>query len=125
DARIIAATHRDLRARVRSGEFREDLYYRLAVVEVAVPPLRERREDIPLLVERMLGTMQPPRGWGDLPANALELLTAHAWPGNVRELRNVVARLVLFPGGGAEFVPDPGSASTAPSLSALLRLPLR
>ncbi|AUX42680.1 ATPase AAA [Sorangium cellulosum] len=97
DARIVAATHRDLQGRIASGAFREDLYYRLAVVEAIVPPLRERKEDIPLLVERFLAAQVPPRSLDDLPPNALELLRGHHWPGNVRELRNTVARLVLFP----------------------------
>ena len=70
---------------------------RLAVVEVNVPALRERKEDIPALVDRFLGAHDPPRTLAELPANALALLAGHDWPGNVRELRNVVARLLLFP----------------------------
>ncbi|UQA63538.1 sigma 54-interacting transcriptional regulator [Polyangium aurulentum] len=97
DARIVAATHRDLQGRVAAGTFREDLYYRLAVVEAMVPPLRERKEDIPLLVERFLAAQSPPLTLADLPPNAMDLLKAHHWPGNVRELRNTVTRLVLFP----------------------------
>lgn len=97
DARIVAATHRNLRRRVDEGAFRADLYYRLAVVEVSVPALRERKEDIPVLVERFLTAQVPPRKLSDLPPHALALLESHDWPGNVRELRNMVARLVLFP----------------------------
>ncbi len=97
DARIVAATHRDLAAKIASREFREDLYYRLAVVEVLVPPLRERKVDIPLLVERFLAAHVPPHSLDDLPPNALSMLESHHWPGNVRELRNAAARLVLFP----------------------------
>ncbi len=97
DARIVAATHRDLRARIAEGKFREDLYYRLAVVEARLPALRERREDVPLLVEHFLKAYDPPRAPSDLPPHALAMLTAHTYPGNVRELRNIVARLVLFP----------------------------
>lgn len=97
DARIVAATHRDLPGRVTTGAFREDLYYRLAVVEATIPPLRDRKEDIPLIVGRFLATQVPSRTLADLPANTLELLKAHHWPGNVRELRNTVARLLLFP----------------------------
>ena len=96
DARVIAATHRDLRGAARRGEFREDLYYRLAVLEARVPALRERPEDLPALVARFLASYDPPRALADLPANALALLAAHAFPGNVRELRNLVARLVVF-----------------------------
>ncbi len=127
NARIIAATHRDLRSRLASGDFREDLYYRLAVVEAVVPPLRERREDIPLLVEAMLKDQDPPRTLADLPPHALALLESHAWPGNVRELRNTIARLVLFPHLGSLAI---GQESGRPAASAgvgavLARLPLR
>ncbi|NUO53386.1 MAG: sigma 54-interacting transcriptional regulator [Polyangiaceae bacterium] len=128
DVRIVAATHRDLRARVAAGQFREDLYYRLAVVEALIPPLRDRRDDIPLLVEHFLASQSPPRTWADLPPNAVELLRAHEWPGNVRELRNTVARLILFPTS----VPASGPTSARPGAfdgnaqgAALLGLPLR
>lgn len=97
DVRVIAATHRDLRVMVREHTFREDLYYRLSVIEQRVPALRERTEDIELLVERFLREYTPPRSWDDLPEGALSLLERHSFPGNVRELRNLVARLVLFP----------------------------
>jgi DNA-binding NtrC family response regulator len=97
DARVIAATHRNLRARVRDGSFRQDLYYRLAVVEVRVPALRERKDDVAALVEHFLAAHDPPRTLADLPPDALSLLVAQSFPGNVRELRNMVARLVLFP----------------------------
>jgi DNA-binding NtrC family response regulator len=95
DVRAIAATNRDLEAEVRNGNFRSDLFHRLAVVRVRIPPLRERREDIPFLVEAMLGE----RGARASPA-ALDLLQEHDWPGNVRELRNVIerARAVTPPG---------------------------
>jgi len=96
DVRIVAATHRDLPARAAAGEFRADLYYRLAVAEVRIPALRDRREDIPLLVERLLAGRDPPATIADLPPNALPMLTAHNWPGNVRELRNMLARILLF-----------------------------
>jgi DNA-binding NtrC family response regulator len=97
DVRIIAATHRDLRAGVAEGTFREDLFYRLAVLEARVPSLAERKDDLELLVEHFLATSVPARTMLDLPAGAMALLTAHDWPGNVRELRNTVARLVHFP----------------------------
>jgi two-component system, NtrC family, response regulator GlrR len=125
DARVVAATHRDLQSRVQSGAFREDLYYRLAVVLAIVPPLRERKDDIPLLVERFLAAQTPPRTLGDLPPTALEMLKAHHWPGNVRELRNTVARLTLFPDQGDQAIvrsaPRPGEVG----LGELGRLPLR
>ena len=125
DVRVVAATHRDLRARVAAGTFREDLYYRLAVVEATIPPLRERRDDIPLLVEHFLAAKDPPRTWADLPPNAAEMLSAHNWPGNVRELRNTVSRLVLFPSTDPmvqERSQAPGPSGLAPSLVAM---PLR
>ncbi len=94
--------------RVAEGSFREDLYYRIAVVEVRVPLLRECKEDIPALVERFLASRDPPRALSDVPPHAMALLEAHAIPGNVRELRNLVARLILrlaagvpVAGGGA------------------------
>ena len=98
DVRIVAATHRDLAAEVAAGRFRQDLYYRLQVVTVALPALRERREDIPLLVDRLLSraareTGKQVRGVSDA---ALELLLAHAWPGNVRELGHVIERAVVL-----------------------------
>jgi transcriptional regulator with PAS, ATPase and Fis domain len=127
DARVIAATHRDLRARVTSGAFREDLYYRLAVVEAVVPPLRDRKDDIPLLVERFLAAQTPACTIADLPPNAMEMLRAHSWPGNVRELRNTVARLILFPHMGEEAIDQLAAARTGGSegLGAVLKLPLR
>jgi transcriptional regulator with PAS, ATPase and Fis domain len=97
DARVVAATHRNLRARAVEGTFRKDLYYRLAVIELHVPALRERADDIPMLVERFLAARDPPGALSDLPPETISLLKAYDWPGNVRELRNVVARLVLFP----------------------------
>ncbi len=97
DARIVVATHRNLRAMVAEGKFREDLYYRLSVVEIPVPPLRDRRDDIPLLVERFLSMRNPPTQLAELPPETIPMLLAYDWPGNVRELRNVVARMVLFP----------------------------
>jgi two-component system, NtrC family, response regulator GlrR len=96
-ARVIAATHRNLRANIANGSFREDLYYRLAVVEMHVPALRDRKEDIPLLVEHLLQKQQPGIRASAFPQHAMNLLMAHDWPGNVRELRNVVTRLLLFP----------------------------
>ena len=125
DARVVAATHRDLPSRVAGGSFREDLYYRLAVVEAVVPPLRERRDDIPLLVERFLAAQSPPRTLADLPPNALDMLKAHHWPGNVRELRNTVARLTLFPDLGEQAIVRTSPRSGEGGLGDLLRLPLR
>lgn len=112
DARIIAATHRNLRAKAAEGSFREDLYYRLAVVEVHAPSLRERMDDIEVLVERFLTARDPPCALSDLPPNTVSLLQAYDWPGNVRELRNVVARMVLFPELIAELIGPLAQSST-------------
>lgn len=98
DVRVIASTHRDLRAEVRAGRFREDLYFRLAVVELVIPPLRERAEDIAPLIESVRQRLCREYAVGEVrfdPA-LLSALAAHAWPGNVRELENAVARLLTF-----------------------------
>lgn len=97
-ARVVAATHRNLEAMVAESRFREDLYYRLAVSTVRVPPLRERRADVPLLVEHLIGRLslelhKPVRG---IEESALRRLQAYDWPGNVRELENVLTRAMLL-----------------------------
>jgi DNA-binding NtrC family response regulator len=97
DVRVIAATHRNLEAMIREGKFREDLYHRLNVVWLQLPPLRERREDIPLLVQHFLHKYAADFG-NESPAissDALALLQADSWPGNVRELENMTRRLLL------------------------------
>jgi len=100
DVRVIAATHRDLRADVNTKRFRADLYYRLAVIRVTVPPLRERRDDIPLLASHFAQEALGNRARPPLPPQTLEALfgelTRHDWPGNVRELRNVVERAAIL-----------------------------
>jgi two-component system, NtrC family, response regulator len=101
DVRLIAATHHDLETAVREGRFREDLYYRLRVVEVALPPLRERREDIPLLIDRFLkdAAERFARPLRSLTGEALRACVAHEWKGNVRELKSAVEQaLLLAPG---------------------------
>ena len=109
DVRIIAATHRDLEEMVAAGTFREDLYYRLNVVPIEMPPLRERREDIPLLISelnnRLVGRGMSARGFSD---DALKVMMSYDWPGNVRELANVVERcsiLVADPEAGLSDLP--------------------
>src|SRR6185295_5840016 len=88
---------RNLKSEVDKGRFREDLYFRVAVVPVTLPPLRERREDIPLLVEAFLDKMADASGSRpQLPPGGLQLLAAHDWPGNVRELRNMIERMVYL-----------------------------
>ena len=103
DVRVLAATHRDLEADVKRGRFREDLYYRLKVVEIAIPALRERREDLPALVDRFLGDLAERLGRPKkaIRAAALARLAAWAWPGNVRELRNVVEQAAVLATGDA------------------------
>jgi two-component system response regulator GlrR len=125
DARVVAATHRDLLGCVAAGTFREDLYYRLAVVEAIVPPLRERTEDISLLVQRFLASQMPPRSLHDLPPNAIELLRGHSWPGNVRELRNTVARLILFPYLGEQAFTKSTERTEEALVAKVTALPLR
>ena len=115
DVRIVAATNRDLSLQVERGLFREDLYYRLAVIEVVMPPLRDRPEDLALLVEHMLGARGRPMS---LEAETLALLGQYDWPGNVRELRNVVERAAILDEGPASIsVPQRGRASPSPSLA--------
>jgi nitrogen regulation protein NR(I) len=98
DVRVIAATHRDLESAMRQKEFREDLYYRLSVVVIALPPLRQRREDIPDLVRYFLQKHGPELGNPEpsIHPEALDFLQAQAWPGNVRELENVVRKALLL-----------------------------
>src|SRR3954468_24220977 len=98
DARIIAATNRDLGAEVEAGRFREDLYYRLNVIALTAPPLRSRREDVPLLVDHFLGVYCTKNGRARLtvPSEVLHKLMDYSWPGNVRELENVVERAAVL-----------------------------
>ena len=129
DVRVVAATNRDLAAAVSANGFREDLYFRLAVIPIDVPPLRERAEDVPLLVEHFAArlaheTGRRPQAFG---AAALEALRRYAFPGNVRELRNLVERLLIMnPGAtiGAEQVraelPGAGAPAAAPAEAATL-----
>jgi two-component system response regulator HydG len=114
-ARVVAATQRDLASDVRAGRFRADLFYRLDVIRIAIPPLRERRDDIPPLCAALLARIAvrhgvaPPR----LGAGAVEALVCHAWPGNVRELENALERLIAR---------APGSAVTGAEVREVLHL---
>jgi two-component system, NtrC family, nitrogen regulation response regulator NtrX len=98
NVRVVVATHRDLEARVREEKFRQDLFHRIYVFPLTLPPLRERHEDIPPLVEHFSAQVCAQNGWKPVPftADAMEALQLYAWPGNVRELRNMVERLMLL-----------------------------
>jgi transcriptional regulator with PAS, ATPase and Fis domain len=98
---VVAATNRDLRRMVAEGTFQEDLYYRLSVIPIEIPPLRDRREDVPLLVEHFLAKHGPRAGRRveGLADGVMDLLQAHEWPGNVRELENTVERAVVLSRG--------------------------
>ena len=112
DVRVIAATNRDLEAAIRAGQFREDLYYRLNVIEVRVPPLRERREEIPALVGHLMTRFKKEYGSTlNLPATTLRAFIDYSWPGNVRELENTLKRIVVL--GNAEHIPQEIAASLA------------
>jgi transcriptional regulator with GAF, ATPase, and Fis domain len=96
NVRVIAATNRDLREMIKQGTFREDLFYRLNVIHIVVPPLRDRREDIPVLANEFLNQFAGARsGITGVSAEAMKALTEYSWPGNVRELENVIERLVV------------------------------
>jgi two-component system, NtrC family, response regulator AtoC len=101
DVRLIAATNRDLKQLIAEGKFREDLYYRLAVVPIALPALRERREDVPLLVRHFIEKYDQRLGKKveGIEDEALQLLMSYSWPGNIRELENLMERSVLFADG--------------------------
>jgi DNA-binding NtrC family response regulator len=111
DVRVVAATHRDLEKEIDAGRFRRDLYYRLAVVLVTVPPLRDRLDDIPFLARHFVQQMG--RGDFELPRALLARFAAYHWPGNVRELRNLVERALA----GADIDPLPQEPQAARALS--------
>ena len=98
NVRVVVATHRDLEARVREEKFRQDLFHRIHVFPLVLPPLRERRDDIPALVEHFAAQVCAQNGWKPVPftADAIAEMQSHPWPGNVRELRNMVERLMLL-----------------------------
>ncbi|HTS34147.1 MAG TPA: sigma-54 dependent transcriptional regulator [Candidatus Solibacter sp.] len=124
NVRVVVATHRDLEARVREEKFRQDLFHRIYVFPLVLPPLRERREDIPALVEHFAAQVCAQNGWKPIPftRDAMDALQSHPWPGNVRELRNMVERLMLLATEGQVDLPtvqlalpkasSSGSAST-------------
>ena len=101
DARVVAATNRDLEAEVQKGHFREDLYYRLNVLRIALPPLRERRDDFPALIAHFLDRYRPAPGAppAKISGPAMRQLIAGDWPGNVRQLENSIQQAVVLSGG--------------------------
>jgi two-component system nitrogen regulation response regulator GlnG len=116
DVRVIAATHRDLRALAGEGKFRPDLFYRLAVCTIDLPPLRERREDLPILARHFLARYSREFGMTvqDLAPDAMAQLTSHTWPGNIRELQSVMKQALLRASGNvllAAFLPDLASGT--------------
>jgi len=131
DVRVLAASNRDLASAARDSKFREDLYYRLNVFTVQLPPLRERPEDIPLFVDHFLGELEAPpnKVVTGIGAGCLEALKAYAWPGNVRELRNVIERALIVTRGpliSIEDLPPAFNATrpTTPSFEIRLGTPL-
>jgi two-component system nitrogen regulation response regulator NtrX len=132
DARVLAATNKDLQTEIRSGTFREDLYFRLNVIPIFVPPLRERREDIPLLADHFMAEFA--REYGrrakTFDSAALAAMQRYSWPGNVRELRNVIERLMIMVPGDAitasdlGFLDQVGSAPSDVSVPGAVRLTL-
>ncbi len=102
DVRVIAATHRDLKADVIAGKFRQDLFYRLNVFPIQVPPLRDRRDDIPLLLNYFIERYAKTAGTKvkSIRKHTIELLQSYDWPGNIRELQNVIERAILLSEGG-------------------------
>jgi DNA-binding NtrC family response regulator len=123
DVRVTAASHRDLDEAVRAGRFRQDLYYRLAVVRLEVPPLRARLDDLPALVAHFLARMGAP----PLDAASMAVLAGHAWPGNVRQLRNVLEHAVALAGAGAPTIraADLATPAALATPSDLLTLPYK
>jgi formate hydrogenlyase transcriptional activator len=122
DTRIIVATHRNLERRIAEGAFREDLFYRLNVFPINVPPLRERREDIPLLVMRFVDEFSKAfaKSIEVIPRENMAALQQYSWPGNIRELRNVVERAMIVATGPRLTIPVPVSTAAATSRSARL-----
>lgn len=132
DVRIVAATNRDLKREVEAGHFREDLYYRLSVFPVHIPPLRERREDIPKLALHFItqSARRMNRRVPRITQAVLNQLAAHDWPGNVRELQNVVKRAVILSQGSSlrihlQPTPSRESSTLLPSISSAVRLTTR
>jgi transcriptional regulator with GAF, ATPase, and Fis domain len=117
DVRIIAASNQNLEKEVAAGSFRQDLYYRLNVFPITVPPLRDRTEDIPLLVWAFVNdfSKQMGRQIDTIPAKIMEALERHFWPGNVRELKNLIERAMIITQGTTLTIPDMEAQADFPS----------
>jgi DNA-binding NtrC family response regulator len=116
DIRVVAATNRDLATEVRAGRFRQDLFYRLDVVRITIPPLRERREDVKLLVAHFMAQLSSRLGVAPIPLDrdTIVRMATHDWPGNIRELRNLVERALIlgyFPTDAFGTLPPPPALS--------------
>jgi two-component system response regulator AtoC len=138
DVRVVAATNRDLPAEITAGRFREDLYYRLNVIEIRIPPLRERREEIPVLIDHFLATANAAYGRSvEIPPMTRRRLLDYPWPGNIRQLENIVKRIVVLgtttgleqelaaSGTGATPTAAVSQASAGPSVEADGRMDLK
>jgi DNA-binding NtrC family response regulator len=113
DVRVISATHKDLAKEVKEGKFREDLFYRLNIIHIQIPPLRERKEDIPILVEHFLSLFRARGLEKRIDEKVMKMLMEHSWPGNVRELQNIVERMVILSDGEViKDLPPLGGPST-------------
>jgi transcriptional regulator with GAF, ATPase, and Fis domain len=114
NVRIIATTNRELEQEVKNGKFRKDLFYRLSVFPIVIPPLRERREDIPLLVRAVVKEFQKKMGKEieNIPKTTMQALQSYSWPGNVRELRNLIEHAMILSKGKALRVHVPNRASS-------------
>ena len=117
NVRVIAATHRDLAEKVKDGTFRQDLYYRLNVFPIHLPPLRERPEDIPSLVWRFVNEFEKQMGKkvDTVPKKIMDLLQGYSWPGNIRELRNVIEQAMILTAGGRLTLDLPSTGTSTPS----------
>jgi len=132
DVRVLCATNRDLREMIAAEQFREDLFFRVNTFEIHLPPLRERKDDIPRLAQHMLARFAPKRGHGHIPLptltpEAITVLQSHEWPGNIRELANAIERATILSGGGPilpEHLPtQPPMRRPSPSSSGIIAAP--
>src|SRR5690606_32496185 len=117
DVRLVSATHQDLAECVEKGRFRQDLYYRLNVIELSLPPLRERLDDIGLLCDAILERLAGPQQRATLSDEALKALRCYPFPGNVRELENILERALAFANGGMIEIADLALKAVAPAVA--------